>query len=368
MRRTVFVIPDLFGATPEDSPLVQKLETLRSMTELGELKRLNPLPPLETPEAIWLGMKPEEGQLRQGPLTVSAFGFDPPERSTHFHVSLLGYNDGNIIATPGQVSDEDLRLIQEQAKKLNTKTLTFLNGEDTDHALVWESFGDMQTNAASQVVGKEMKPFLPQGDGDRELRRFIDDSINILTSLELNERRIDEGIPPLNLLWPWGHGVRKPVPNLLLKRGERVHVESNSLRLAGLTRLVGYRHGNRQSFGAAINTRLKHLAEIALSDDLSIILLDAPQQLREKGMLEELHWFVNELDTQLLKPLFQNGLKNPARLAVIGTGPQGGLSLNFETKMNSANIYPFDERTIEEKSVPKSNAWQEIERAIIPPR
>ncbi len=366
MRRTVIVIPDLVGATPDDSPLTQKLESLRAMTELGALKRLNPVPNVETPEAIWLGMKPEEGQLRQGPLTVSAFGFDPPDRSTHFHVSLLGFNDGNVLAPPEQVTAEDLNIILDQAKNLNTKSLTFLNGENTDHALVWESLGDMQTTPAIDAIGKPLKENLPEGDAEKELRRFIDDSINILSDIELNERRIDEGLPPINLLWPWGHGIRKPVPNLLLKRGERANVESSSLRLAGLTRLVGYKHGNRHAFGKGINTRLQQLVEIALSNEVTIIVIDAPQQLQESGMLEELHWFVKELDAKLLKPLFENALKNPSRLALIATAPVGGLSLNFETKMNTANIYPFDERSLEERSLPKSDAWTEITRALSP--
>ena len=93
MGRTVIVLPNALGTTPDDSPFLQKLEILRTMTELGDLKRLAPIPQIDTPEAIWLGMKPDEGQMRQGPLTVSAFGFDPPDRSTHFHVSLLAISD-----------------------------------------------------------------------------------------------------------------------------------------------------------------------------------------------------------------------------------------------------------------------------------
>ena len=344
----------------------EKLNTLRVMAELGELKRLNPIPKIETPESLWLGMKPEEGQMRQGPLTVSAFGFDPPDRSTHFHVSLLGHMDGQVVQTPEVIRQEDLSKILEEAKRLNAKSLTFLSGEMQDHALVWESLGDMHTTPASEAVGKPLKPNLPEGDGDRELRRFIDDSINILTGLELNERRIDEGLAPLNLLWPWGHGIRKPVPNLLLKRGERAQVESSSLRQAGLTRLVGYRHGDRQAFGRRVNTKLERLAKIALENELTIFLIDAPEELRQKNMQEELHWFVSELDNTLLKPIFDNAIKSRSRVSIIAPGETEGLSLNFETGMSNANPYPFDERSLEERSLPKSDAWTEIERALIP--
>ncbi len=366
MRRTVVIIPDLLAKTPEDSPLLQKLETLRTMTELGELQRVRPLPNLETPEAVYLGLNPNEGQMKQGPLTVAAFGQDPPDRSIHFHVSLLGVLDGFAMEPPAVVAQEELAKVLEHAKRLNTKTLTFLNGENTDHALVWEGLGDLHTTPAKDVIDKPIKPALPEGDAERELRRFIDDSINLLSELEFNERRIDEGLPPLNLLWPWGHGRRQAVPNLLLKRGERAHVESNSMRLAGLTRLAGYRHGDRGSFGAGINTRLALLATTARENELTIIVIDAPQSLKENGLLEELHWFVRELDERLLKPLFDNALKERSRIALLATAESEGLALNFETAMHNADPYPFDERSLEERSLKRTEAWDFIARSLKP--
>jgi len=366
MRRTIIVLPGLLGATPDDSPLLQKLDTLRAMTELGELQRVLPLPSLETPEAVWLGLSPSEGQMKQGPLTVAALGQDPPERSIHFHLSLLGVLDGIVQAPPQVVPQEELNEILEHAKRLNTKTLTFLNGENLDHALVWEGLGDLHTTPANAIVGKPIKSALPEGDAERELRRFIDDSINLLSELELNQRRIDEGIAPLNVLWPWGHGRRTPVPNLLLKRGERAQVESNSMRLAGLARLVGYRHGDRNAFGAGINTRLGRLATVALGQDLTILIIDAPAMLREAGLLEELHWFMKQFDTDFLKPLFDHALKQRARIALLAAGPTEGLALNFQTGSHNANPYPFDERSLEERSLKRVDAWDFVARSLKP--
>src|SRR5690349_19183301 len=91
MRRTVVIVPQLLG---EPSILRQKLPTLERVTELGELFKIAPMPQVETPEAMILGLNPSQAQLRQGPLTVSALGADPPDRSTHFHLSLMSFADG----------------------------------------------------------------------------------------------------------------------------------------------------------------------------------------------------------------------------------------------------------------------------------
>lgn len=304
--------------------------------------------------------------MRQGPLTVSALGADPPERSTHFHVSLLGLVDGDVAGPPEVVPQGDLDAIIQHAKKLNTRTLTFLSGENLDHALVWEGVGDLQTEPADEVIGQPMKPHRPEGDAEKELRRFIDDSVNLLSELELNERRMDEGLPPLNLLWPWGHGVRRPVPNLILKRGERAQVESASMRLAGLARLVGYRHGDRRAVGKGTGTRLEHLVDQAMAHDLTILLIEAPGQLRREGLIEELHWFVREMDGRLLKPLYDSALRGTGRFALIAPGEGSGLTLQFESAPAGNNRYPFDERALEERALTQTDAWTAIEEALKP--
>src|SRR5436309_2660365 len=91
MRRTLVIVPELLG---EPSILRQKLPTLERIAEVGRLFKLAATPSVETPEALYLGLNPEQGQLRQGPLTVSALGADPPPRSTHFHLSLMSFRDG----------------------------------------------------------------------------------------------------------------------------------------------------------------------------------------------------------------------------------------------------------------------------------
>jgi 2,3-bisphosphoglycerate-independent phosphoglycerate mutase len=366
MRRTVLIVPDLLSPDGAESPLRQKLPSLSLLTELGNLSKVAAVPRLETPEVLYLGLSPSEGQMRQGPLTVSALGADPPDRSTHFHLSLMSFVDGEGRQVELQIPPDDLRKIMEVVPKLNTRSLTVVAGEGVDHGLVWEGLGDLGTTPARDLHGKPIRAHLPEGDADTHLRRLIDDSINLLSELELNERRTDQDLPPLNLLWPWGHGTRKPMPNLALRRGERATVESNSMRLAGLTRLTGYVHGDRQAFGRGINTRLAPLAERLLKNEVSIVVIDALQDLRAKGLEEELHWFMRELDQALLKPLVEETLKDPSRLTVIAPGSTTGLAASLQSPSNLANSMPFDERSLEERTLSTRDLPQLVLDAITP--
>ena len=377
MRRTVIIVPGLLSEPESESYLRQKLPAFSLMAELATLSKVAVTPPTTTPEAMLLGLRASAIHLAQGPLMVSALGFDPPERSTHFHLSLMSFDDG-VASSPGMLpTPEEVDVILKEAQRLNTKALTVLKGEELNHAAVWEGLGDMYTTSADEVQGQFINGLFPQGDADILLRKLIDDSINLFSSLEFNIRRIDQGLPAFNLLWPWGQGTRSSVPNLALKRGEPAFVESGSMRLAGLTRLAGYRHVDRSLVGKGLRTKLRDIAGRALTRQLTITYLDVPINLRMKNMREELDWFVKQLGTELLQPLLDDHLKSPSRVTLIAPGgfdsvsssempwSPVGLSMSVETGVPSHNVYPFDERALEERSVSERDLWSLIESAIL---
>ncbi|MBI3721594.1 MAG: hypothetical protein HY248_03495, partial [Fimbriimonas ginsengisoli] len=170
MRRIVLVVPGLVGGPDSESVLRHRLPAFERMAEIGALCKVSPIPLLEAPEALWLGLPPSEGQLRQGPLTVAALGADPPARSTHFHVSPLALVDGRVMALGASLTETEARQVVKTAKRLNTSSLTFVAGDAEDHGLVWESLVDMVTRGPTEAVGKPISTVMPEGDGDRVLR------------------------------------------------------------------------------------------------------------------------------------------------------------------------------------------------------
>jgi 2,3-bisphosphoglycerate-independent phosphoglycerate mutase len=361
----VLVLPEAFANDEDPSPLRQRLTSLNRLAEQGAVGRLSPLPRVETPEALYLGLDPSQGQMRQGPLTISALGADPPERSTHFHLSLMAFHEGVASRISTRIPDDEWRKVVELGKRLNTRLLTLVAGEQCDHGLVWEALGDLGTTSASEVDGKSIQPALPAGDGERILRRFIDDSVNLLSEQEFNQRREDADLAPLNLLWPWGHGVRLPAPNLALRRGEPALVMSGSLRLAGLTRLVGYRHTERPLMGNGLNAQFENLVERARSWQGPVLMvLDAIPALRAGGKMEELHWLIREIDDRLITPLCETADGDRLQLSVLATGDVGGLSLTWDSTRLGAGRFPFDERTLDETHAPTAQLWEAAAEAL----
>jgi 2,3-bisphosphoglycerate-independent phosphoglycerate mutase len=276
----------------------------------------------------------------------------------------MSFDDGVAAEIPFEITVEDQRLLFSEAKRLNTPNLTIVEGESLDHGLVWEALGDLGTTPAAEVGGKEIKGCLPEGDGEPVFRRFIDDSTNLLSSLPLNEERLDQGLPPINLLWPWGHGVRKPVPNLAIRRGEPALILSASLRLAGLARLAGFRHGGRASFGRGTNTRFEAIRGEMKGSGAAIIVIEASGEFVSNGKDEELNWLAKELDEKLIQPLLDDALTSKGRICLVCPSDKEGIGLTFETGMRVEGIVPFDERALEEARLAIYDLWAAVDRGL----
>ena len=361
MRRVVLILPGILG---EPSVLAQARPGLRRLLDAGRVVRIAPAAPVETLEALWLGLRSDEGQLRQGPLTVSALGADPPERSLHFHLSVGSLQSGRLHQLDLALPENEARTIETLAPKLDTPTLTFVKGEQLDHALVWESLGDLRTTSIAEASDLPIPDALPEGDGEPIFRRYIDDSVNLLAECEFNLRRQDEGLPPANILWPWGHGIRYPVPNLALRRGEPARVESGSIRLAGLARLAGYRHGSRSWAHGALGKRAPAIRERL--EPGSVVVVDAlPAELRKSDRLDELDWYAAQLDSHVFQPLAEALPRERVALLVACPGSESGLALIVDPSASSDVRVPFDEHSLDER-LPTYSIEALVDRTLSP--
>lgn len=372
MRRLILILPGWLSEPGGESVLRQPLPGLSRLAEVGQPFKLSPIRDASVPEAAYLGINPYTVQMSQGPLTVSALGFDPPARSVHFHLSFMSLDSGGSLRKIGQKLPEGL--IQQAiqiVKRLDTSRMTTLQGIGTDHALVVEDgSAELRCSSPDEAAETPYAKALPEGDGEAALRRYIDDSVNLLAEQEFNLRRIDEGLDPVNIVWPWGPGFRFPVPNLLLKTGP-VQAESPSLRLAGIARLARYRHGDIQSVGEGTAVRFESLLKTSQNHACTILLLPQFGEFRKAQKLEELDWLTRELDRRLLTPLAEEMAVGSLRVTLLAPSDRSaelpelpGLMLEAESHRSAQNVYPFDERSLEERMIPTKDVWQAVEDGI----
>ncbi|MDX2065603.1 MAG: hypothetical protein SFX74_07675 [Fimbriimonadaceae bacterium] len=328
MRAHLLLIPDVDLAT-DASPLRQDLPALEALRAGGRLRRVqiaNPHgiePGQFVPEAAWLGMRGEEGQMAPGPLMVSSLRADPPGRSTQFVVTPARREGDGIAELSHALTEADANALLTIVGRLNTPKWTFLAGISPEFALVQEEVHGYVCAAPGDWPGRTWAELMPDGDRVHELRRWIDDAANLLLDCEFNRARVGNGQAPIDALMPWGNGFRLPTPKLSLRRGQPAWVYSESWRLAGLTRLVGYRHIGRGMFRSGLQTKFDTFARQTLEKPTTLSVFAPPPA----GLAEESQWWWATWDREFLAPFCARLLGQPARLLVIVMSGNEGLVL-----------------------------------------
>jgi 2,3-bisphosphoglycerate-independent phosphoglycerate mutase len=343
----VLGLPGLFGAAGDESIVrARPRPGLARFLERSAVKPLNPARGMKS--ASLLGLDGHQLGTARGPLTIAALGVDPPNNSVQFQLAVLSIEEGKATIPTGILPADQARLLFEAAKKLETRRLKLVPGEGWDHALVWEE-GSLELGTTDPAAIQDLKSALPEGDGERMLRSFIDDSVNLLSELEFNHRRIDEGLSPLNLLWPWSPGFRPDVPNLGIQYGRVIEVFAFDLSLRGLARLGGMKLTDRHALGEGLPTRFEWLEKQVAKSAASLISLNTFAELRSTERWEEMDWFLAELDRRFLEPALSR--EDPAKWLILDPDAMAAQSSDFPDGL------PFDERLLEEPRPPHdSNA------------
>lgn len=364
-NRIVLIFNGLSGGVEGDSVLRDLGGVWRPLFDRSQVGVLQFASLAVTPEVAYFGLTPERFPIAPGPLIVSALGIDPPDRSVHFHLSWLTVDEsGKLGAPPHRVSAQELEILSQIFDQLRTKRLIPVMGEGTDHALVWEDGSlDLGVTPPIQATSQSWDRCLPEGDGERTLRQFIGDSLNILNDHEMNRIRREEGEPTLNILWPWGYGFRPQMPNLALHRGEVVQVRSHSLRLQGLARLVGYRHAERTQFHKGVHVNPRALADTFKSDATQLLVFEFAE-MRKQHRLEEIEYSLRLIAENLIEPILSQP-EPEYEILLLAPDDPGLFAFCTSFAITESNL-PFDERILDEPKAPRRRMEELIDQFLTP--
>ncbi|QYK54110.1 MAG: hypothetical protein KF824_04240 [Fimbriimonadaceae bacterium] len=358
--RSVLILPEALkqgvGSIWEEPPV-----GLRYFADHGEVFKLSLLE--ATPELEYVGLS-GVSKLPRGPLVLSAFGVDPPERSVQFEMSLLSVSDEGLIGEVGKISSSKLRGLDKEFAKLATKDLTPVFGELTTHGLVWENGSlELGVTAPNDIFGKVYGYGLPEGDGELKLRQLIDDSLNLLDGLEFNRIREGEGLAKANLLWPHSFGFKPNLPNLAIRRGAPGYVWSESIAMQGLSRMVGYQHSDRTGFRKGI-----HIAESVVKEFKSaksgLLIYSGLGEILQAGRDDEARFGLEELDRLIFEP-WATEIRQEKRSEVVILCPsQTEVGLGIVVKNTTQGSFPFDARVLDDPRLSTQRTFEIVAESL----
>lgn len=362
VRDLIFVLPGLFGDAEAEPVSTFGSGLWSAFAEGCEIVRLRPLPDDVTREWISLGVNPAGKSIADGPLMIASMRLEPPQRSVHFRLSLASL-DEFVTAKPPPPTPEEATTLAAAVSRLETRSLTPAWRQGLDHGLVWLNGSlELLTWPICELDGQPIAGRLPEGDGERILRRLIDDSIDLLSGLECNRIRQEEGILPLNLLWPWGFGFRPDIPNLALRRGVPIRLVSESWRLEGLARMTGDWHSQALSLTRGVHPDWSTVKRLVESGEFIVVWLDHAVAMRRMSRFDELDYLASGFADTFLPDLIAERGTGDTVMTVVAPGIAGaeGLAACWRPGVLPTNPYPLDERVLDDPRVPSVDPWQPI--------
>ena len=195
-------LPGLEGVEPSAGPLLELLKPLRkektSATACsGQLAELFGLE-LEKP-------------FPYAALTLLAHDMEPGD-NCWMHadpVNLQADMDRAILS-----DSQTLHIRQDEAEKLVNELNAHLRADELSVVMADENNWfirlddcNLETTPLSRAVARNINQLMPTGEAASSWRRLLNETQMLLHMSEVNQRREESGVAPVNSLWLWGEGV-----------------------------------------------------------------------------------------------------------------------------------------------------------------
>ncbi len=330
---TLLVVPDGMADWPQESlggktPL-EKAETpnLDRVTEKGRLYRLQNVPP-ESPadsgiaNMALLGFDPRKYYLGRGALEALNLGVDLRDGEFAFRCNLVttdpeylvDYSAGNL-STP-----EAEELFETLENKLGGKNVRFHSGIRYRGLLVSREFKNLSCHPPHDEMGGRLNKLWPSGPGGEKLKNLMLESKQILAGHPVNEKRLEAGENPANMIWPWGGGEMRRVPSIKDVYGLAGNVIAGVDLINGLGIAVGMKReeveGTTGDYDTNMNGKARRALQVLDDNRLVFLHVEAPDEAGHEGDAPMKVKMIEKWDKEVMGQLAGPACRGEFRLAL----------------------------------------------------
>ena len=325
-------LEELFGKTPLEAARTPRMDELAQGGQIGLCrtvpKGMNPAS--DVASLSILGYDPRKYYTGRGSLEAANIGVTLKEDEVAFRCNLITVEKGRIVDySAGHISTQEATLlISHLNKKLGKKGVRFYPGISYRHLLVIKkTFSpagrfDIKANGPHTLIGTEVEPNLPQGEGADFLKQLMLKSQEALADHEVNKVRLDLGENPANMIWLWGPGTHTALPPFEEKFGVKGAAISAIDLIKGISRLVGFDIIEVPGATGYYDTNYEGKASYALKalkkKDFVLVHLEATDEAGHNGNLKEKMNAIEKFDRLIVGGIV-DGLKSMSPFRILVT-------------------------------------------------
>jgi len=291
-----YPVEELEGRTPLQAAATPNMDYIARKGLLGMVRVIpEGFPPgSDVGNLSILGYDPSRYYTGRAPLEAASMGVELGPEDIAFRCNLVTLqNSGGKSRmedySAGHISTGEAREIIEQINaSLGSEQISFYPGVSYRHLMVWKQGSErVETTPPHDITGKEITPYLPQGDNGKILNELIQRSQLILKDSSTNQARIAAGKPPANSIWLWGQGRVPRLPTLR----DRYGIEGAVISAVDLVRGIGIYAGlkvvNVPGATGYLDTNYSGKADYALRElkqrDFVYLHVEAPDEAAHSG-------------------------------------------------------------------------------------
>ena len=309
-------IDALGGKTPLEAANTPAMDALASMGELGMVQNVpaSMAPGSDVANLSVLGYDPGLYYTGRSPLEALSVGVQMAPDDIVFRCNLVTlteeepYPEKTIVDhSSSEISTADADILMDAIREhFNSDEFQFYTGTSYRHIMIWKHGRVSHLEPPHDHLERVIGPFLPQ---EQCLRRFMEESFDILNNHPLNVQRAKEGKNKANSLWYWGAGTRPSLPNFTEKTGLKGAMISAVDLLKGIALGAGMQVCEVPGATGSIDTNWEGKAQAALQAlledgcDFAYVHVEAPDEMAHQGLLKEKIESIEYLDSRLVAPI-----------------------------------------------------------------
>jgi len=319
---------------------------------LDELNGKTPLQVADKPNIDHLTLKGKAGLLENVPKTLNPgsdvanmaiFGYDPLKyysgRGSLEAVSIgLKLSDDDLVFRCNLVTEKDGKLISSNADHISSKEANilinhlnkslfdennlfgkflsdhpiFYFGMDYKHLFVIKnlSLTNISIIPPHDIIGDEINSYLTLDGEAKIIKDLILQSKEVLKNHPINEKRLEEGKNPANMIWLWGQGLKPKLPLFKDMHGLKGSVITGVDLLKGIALCAGLDIVNVPGATAFYDTNYKGKGKYAVDNlkkqDIQFVHIEAPDEAGHDGNIEEKIKAIERIDKDIVGQILDN--------------------------------------------------------------
>jgi 2,3-bisphosphoglycerate-independent phosphoglycerate mutase len=330
-------LAELDGETPLQRAETPNMDFIAKNGSCGMLQTVPPgmEPGSDVANLSIMGYDPKKYYTGRGPLEAASIGAPLKKDDVAFRCNLITHEKGLLADfNAGHISTAEASQLIERLNQSFFRYGKFYLGTSYRHLFIYndKNAALLKSTPPHDVVGEPIKEHLLKGENrplnllSEKLNELMYKSTDILENQPVNQKRVESGKNPANMIWLWGQGPKPQLPHFKEKYNLKGATITGVDLIKGIGTYLGLTNVHVPGATGFYDTdycgKAKYALEALEEHDLVFIHVEAPDEAGHAGDINEKIKAIERIDKRILSKIREElPLMDDYALAVLPDHP-----------------------------------------------